>query len=84
MEYKTIIPATGWFFVHANSGTPKKFTVHRLAAWALTGAGEVIGLLPVTAPVETNKTNAKLVSPPPIPGAYVHESDLTADMRDCM
>lgn len=76
--------ATDWFFVHENTGTKKTHTVHHLAAWALTTDGKIVGLLPVSDPSVSHGTTAKLVTPPPVNGQYVHREQLTEEMKACL
>jgi hypothetical protein len=74
MKYLTIIPATDWFFVHENSqpASHAKFTAHRLAAFALSEDGTVVGLLPAAGLPNATTTNAKTMEPPGIKGEYLH------------
>lgn len=73
--YKQIISATDWYFRHdAPPGGGSLPVVYQIAAWALTDDGNVIGLVTVRDP-ETGRP--KLVSPPPIPGDYLHREQLT-------
>lgn len=77
MSYAQISPATDWYFKHDNSQNDKRpSTVYQIAAWAITEDGEVVGLVPVRDP-ETKR--AKLVTPPPLPGDYLHKEQLTED-----
>jgi len=85
MKYTSMIPANDWFFVHENgAGGRTRFTVHHLAAWAMTAEGRTVGLLPVSDPKVENGTSAKLVEPPPIPGQYVHRDQLTKPMLEAL
>lgn len=69
-SYKQIIPATDWYFRHDNvSGVAGKSTVYQLAAWALKENGEVVGLVTV----RDDNGRPKLVTPPPVPGDYLHK-----------
>ena len=75
-SYKQIIPATDWYFRHDNvSGVAGKSTVYQLAAWALKENGEVVGLVTV----RDDNGRPKLVTPPPVPGDYLHKEQLTED-----
>lgn len=47
MAFKTIIPATDWFYVHPSSRIGEGEIVHHLAAFALTENDTVVGLVPV-------------------------------------
>lgn len=75
MKYTQIIPATNWYFRHENSPHDKRpCTVYQIASWALTEEGEVVGLVAVKDP-ETKR--AKLVTPPPVAGDYLHREQLS-------
>ncbi len=77
-SYKQIIPATDWYFRHDNvSGVAGKSTVYQLAAWALKENGEVVGLVTV----RDDNGRPKLVTPPPVPGDYLHKEQLTDDEK---
>lgn len=77
MGYVQISPATNWYFRHDNSPHGERpCTVYQIAAWALTEEGEVVGLVAVRDP-ETKR--AKLVAPPPLPGDYLHQEQLSAE-----
>ncbi len=76
--YKTIIPATDWFFVH--EGHDKKPNVCPLAAWGLTDEGATIGLLATSE--RTSSGNLTLTAVPPIEGRYLHRDQLTKEERD--
>ncbi|ELU3374160.1 methionyl-tRNA formyltransferase [Escherichia coli] len=78
-SYKQIIPATDWYFRHDNvSGVAGKSTVYQLAAWALKENGEVVGLVTV----RDDNGRPKLVTPPPVPGDYLHNEQLTDDEKE--
>jgi hypothetical protein len=79
LTYKTIIPSTDWFFVQKE--LPSGPNVMRVAAWALTEEGEVIGLLGPIAPWQKDP-HARLVPPPPVEGTYLHLSQLTDKERE--
>jgi hypothetical protein len=86
MAYKTIIPADGWYFSHQSGGTDSKPVVYQIAAWALTDQDEVVGLVPVVSPQEGaaggalgGTSRAKLTTPPPVPGHYLHREQLTEE-----
>ena len=77
--YKQIIPATDWYFRHDNvSGVTGKSTLYQLAAWALKENGEVVGLVTV----RDDNGRPKLVTPPPVPGDYLHKEQLTDDEKE--
>lgn len=84
ISYTPIMPATDWFFVHENTGTKKTHIVHHLAAWALATDGKIVGLLPVSDSSVSSGTTAKLVTPPPIHGRYIHREKLTEEMQACL
>ncbi|HBD4972981.1 TPA: methionyl-tRNA formyltransferase [Escherichia coli] len=78
-SYKQIIPATDWYFRHDNvSGVAGKSTVYQLAAWALKENGEVVGLVTV----RDDNGRPKLVTPPAVPGDYLHKEQLTDDEKE--
>lgn len=75
MKYSQISPATGWYFRHENAAHDQRpCTIYQIASWALTDEGEVVGLVAVRDP-ETKR--AKLVTPPPLVGDYLHREQLT-------
>lgn len=75
MKYMQITPATNWYFRHENSPHDERsHTVYQIASWALTEEGEVVGLVAVRDP-KTNR--AKLVTPPPLAGDYLHRDQLS-------
>ncbi|WP_394745546.1 methionyl-tRNA formyltransferase [Shigella flexneri] len=77
--YKQIIPAIDWYFRHDNvSGVTGKSTLYQLAAWALKENGEVVGLVTV----RDDNGRSKLVTPPPVPGDYLHKEQLTDDEKE--
>ncbi|WP_321948291.1 hypothetical protein [Paraburkholderia sp. J10-1] len=78
--YKTITPATNWFFVHKGVPASAPPVVWHLAAWGQKENGEVIGLIGAFGPdqVKDGKT-PHLVSVPPVPGAYLHRDQLSSD-----
>ncbi len=51
-----------------------------MAAWAITEAGEVIGMIPVSDGVAADNV-ARLVAPPPIKGTYVPAERLTEQQK---
>jgi len=76
--YKTIIPATDWYFSHPRVNDKEPPVVWRLAAWGLKEDGEVIGLVGAFGPDHAAEGKAPhLVSIPKVPGAYLHRSQLT-------
>lgn len=86
MKYTGMMPATDWFFVHKieGGGTKRTHTVHHLAAWAITDEGKITGLVPVSDTRIQNGLTAKLVTPPPIEGSYVHREQLTPSMLESL
>lgn len=71
---KQISPCSDWFYVG-----PADDIIFEVAAWALHDNGEVVGLISAGA---TNDNNiARLVTPPPVGGTYVHLSALTGDQK---
>lgn len=76
--YKSIIPATGWFFC-AESATGK--VVSPLAAWAHSEDGGVFGLISVPGGGDDKimgKT-CRLLPVPPIHGVYKTQAELTPE-----
>ncbi|VXD06837.1 Methionyl-tRNA formyltransferase [Enterobacterales bacterium 8AC] len=76
MNYKQIIPATDWYFRHFTEQKDYPIVVYPLAAWALNEEGKVVGLVAVYDPAEVK---AKLVTPPPLKGNYLHRDQLTEE-----
>ncbi|MCS3459119.1 hypothetical protein [Aeromonas sp. BIGb0445] len=72
--YKQIMPADGWHFRHETAQQNGDFVMYRLAAWALTHDGNVIGL--VAANFQDQQPQ-RLFSVPPVPGVYKHADELT-------
>ncbi|WP_175857328.1 methionyl-tRNA formyltransferase [Burkholderia anthina] len=78
--YKTIIPATDWFFVHQGHNEP---VVWPLAAWALKDNGETIGLIGAFGREQADKGQTPFLSPVvSSPGRYLHRSQLTKQERE--
>lgn len=66
-----IMPADGWYFIHANPTiqSDPPVVAHRLAAFAVTDDGRVFGLVGIAVtPVSGRPPN--LVSVPPVTGSY--------------
>lgn len=78
MRYRTIIPATSWYYVHgAEAGHPE--TVWHLVAFGLTEEDDIVGLVAVPA---MNGKPAHLVTPPPAhDGRFLHHDQLTAEQQ---
>lgn len=75
--FKQLIPAENWYFRHDNApGSNGVSTVYQLAAWGLTEEGEVVGLVAVR---DCETQRAKLVTPPPVPGDYLHREQLSEE-----
>lgn len=85
MKLTGLIPATDWFFVFSLEAEEdgRKYSVQRLAAWALTEEGEVTGLVSVSDPRREGLT-ARLIAPPPEKGQYLHLDQLTPAMSDAL
>jgi hypothetical protein len=87
MSYKMITTAErGWFFVQRDQAQIKKHNlpgpiIHRIAAWALTEDGKVVGLLGVglyDGSGSPDGSQTYLHEPnPKVNGEYVHFNDLT-------
>ena len=75
--YKSIIPAVDWYFVDKPKGGEQ--VVWPLAAWALTNAGEVIGLLGGTAAKTKDDGIPRLAAAPPVSGVYLHATQLSPE-----
>ncbi|QBN29820.1 methionyl-tRNA formyltransferase [Xanthomonas oryzae pv. oryzae] len=78
-KYVSISPASDWFFVY--DGVPKTAgpTVWRLAAWGLQPDGAVIGLIGAFGHQQGGERKApSLIQVPPVPGEYLHWSQLDA------
>lgn len=77
-KISAIMPADGWYFVIANSANKFEPVVWNLAAWGLTMNGEVIGLVGALGSQQGEKrASPRLVGVPPVPGEYLHKSQLT-------
>jgi len=77
--YKQIIPAAEWFYVE-HSKIQDNIVVYYIAAWALTDAGHIIGLISVHGSHTHDKGNnmARLVTVPPTgSGQYKHRVELS-------
>lgn len=72
MAIVQITPCVDWFYVAPD-------VIFRVAAWALYGNGDVVGL--VSAGAVTEEKQAMLISPPPIGGTYLHESKLSIEQK---
>lgn len=70
---KQISPCVDWFYVGPDD------LIFEVAAWALHDSGEVVGL--IAAGATNDKNIARLVTPPPVGGTYVHSSALTGDQK---
>lgn len=78
--YKSIIPATDWYFVDKPKSGEQ--VVWRIAAWALTNSGEVIGLLGGTGATADADGIPRLVAVPPVNGLYLHKEQLSPEERE--
>jgi hypothetical protein len=77
MTFKTLIPATDWFYVHKQIPPTKAPVVYHVAAFALQDDDEVVGLIPVAT---GNKGLPRLVKPPAdVDGVYLHRDQLTEE-----
>ena len=79
MSYTTITPATDWFFVVYPTASSNEIIVWRVPVWAINDDGEVIGLVSVPGGGNEDENMGKLcklIAPPPLRGAYKHESEL--------
>ncbi|MGP8473899.1 hypothetical protein [Burkholderia sp. PR2] len=73
--YKTIIPATDWFFVHEGHQEP---VVWPLAAWGLKETGETVGLIGAFGREQgRNNETPSLSAVAAVPGRYLHRTQLT-------
>jgi len=78
--YKQIIPATDWYFRHDNvPGDKVKATLYQLAAWALKEDGDIVGLVTIR---DMGTGHPKLITPPPVPGDYLHKDQLSDDEKE--
>ncbi|MGP8437762.1 hypothetical protein ACT2FY_38725 [Paraburkholderia fungorum] len=78
--YKTIIPATDWFFVHEGH---KEHVVWPLAAWGLKENGETVGLIGAFGREQANSNQTPSLSPVvTAPGRYLHLTQLTRQERE--
>lgn len=83
MGYKTIIPATDWYFVIDAVSPQTEQIVWPLAVWALTDDDQVIGLVGVRrgGPEDNAGRTPALVAVPPLRGTYKPSADLTPEER---
>ncbi|MGL5845371.1 MAG: hypothetical protein ACRCYG_01985 [Aeromonas veronii] len=77
--FKQIMPADGWYFRHETAQQNGEFVLYRLAAWALTHDGKVIGL--VAANFQDQRPQ-RLITVPPVAGVYKHTDDLNIHEKD--
>lgn len=77
--FKQIMPADGWYFRHETAQQDGSFVMYRLAGWALTHDGNVIGL--VAANFQDQQPQ-RLFTVPPVPGVYKHVEELTGGEKD--
>lgn len=79
-KFQQLLPADGWFFRHLAQDESGDAVLYRLAAWALTGDGTVIGLVAPNAP---NQQTQRLMGVPPGLGEYLHFDELTdSELRE--
>ncbi|MGI4856776.1 MAG: hypothetical protein ACRYHA_07625 [Janthinobacterium lividum] len=77
--YKNVASVEDWFFVHKATRDQDPPIVWRLAAWGcLNSTGEVVGLIGAFGNDHgKNGKTPHLVTVPPVPGEYLHLSQLT-------
>ena len=70
MDFVSVSSCTGWQFVHKDDGAAE--VVHPIAAWAVTKAGDVVGLIAVTGGGDDRNMpgTCRLVPVPPVKGTY--------------
>ncbi|WP_154723941.1 hypothetical protein [Vibrio cyclitrophicus] len=85
-KYNQITSADGWYFVHENvvDKDDKPYVVYRVAVWALDEENDVIGLIHASGLPLDNTQTPKLISPPPVQGSYLHESELSIVQFNCL
>lgn len=79
MSYKTLVPAQDWVCVVFPVAPRNELVVWRVAVWALTEEGEVVGLISVPGGGEDDEVMGKtcgLIPPPPLRSVYKHISEL--------
>lgn len=75
----------GWFFVQDAGVTKDKPILQRVAAWAITDEGHVVGLIGAVIPKESNATSPFLTPPPSTEnGQYKHFRDLTTREQEAL
>ena len=81
MDFKHFVAADGWFYkvvphkdVIEAGGRP---VIHRVAVWALTADGNIIGLTAATSTAPVMEA-WRLCAMPPVDGFYFHQSDQEA------
>lgn len=78
MTYTQVCTAQDWFFVHKTGREADPPIVWHIAAWALTDAGEVVGLVGAFGEEQGREgVSPKLTIVPPVPGAYLHRDQLS-------
>lgn len=83
VKYIQIIPAVDWHFVHSGVRAGDPPTVWHIAAWGLTPEGEAVGLVGAFGKDQGKAGVApKLVSVPPVAGAYLHRDQLNDIERE--
>jgi len=79
LQITSLCPCTDWFYTA--TGSQDEPIVFRVAAWALQGSGDVVGLVSASG-ANTNTNVPRLVAPPPIGGRYIHVSQLTEQQSE--
>ncbi|MDK9721797.1 MAG: hypothetical protein OEL53_11500 [Rhodospirillales bacterium] len=80
MGIQNLTSCDGWYYVA--KGPAVGDIVFKVAAWALTERGEVIGLISASG-AETDDKVSRLVFPPSIGGKYLPEEALSDSQRAC-
>lgn len=79
MNYKQIIPCDGWFYAGDSEGVGD--VLIRVAAWALTDEGRVIGLIPGRDDPKDRLGTPVLEEPSDFPGTYIYYDNLTLEQQ---
>lgn len=87
MGYKSVVAALDWVFVVLPVPPGNELIVWRIAAWALSEQGDVVGLVSVRGGGQGDEVMGKtcrLVAPPPLRGIYKHISELDQDEKTAL
>lgn len=81
-KYVSITPCSDWFFVAKNDQVGGGYSARRVAVWAETASGEVIGL--VASLPHAERGVPTLIQPAPVGGTYQHYSELSPTLKELL